>query len=204
MAYSDTIDQRMFDFHAFYDRIAEELPNDCRVLESGVASGASALYLAEKLHDLGKTFKLYMVDNMAYGGVHQLNDIIRNVQKSGLSESIEIMAMSSLDASTKFNDNYLHFVFLDSSHEYLQTKAEILLWTQKVSYGSTIAGHDMNEQEGIGVKMAVEELIPRTILRPPIEGQQEFEEEPLLEIVNTTKGLGIWGMQKKFYFHFKM
>lgn len=203
MAYADTIDSRMFDFHAYYDRIASELPNDARIAEVGVANGASALYLAQRLHDLGKSFKLYMIDNLSYGSTSQLADIISNVQKSGLGEYIEIWPIDSLNASTKFNDNYLHFVFLDSSHTYPMTLAEIRLWQHKVSFGSVLAGHDYNQQEGTEVLSAVDELIPRTILRPPIEGQQEFEEEPFLEVVNTSKGLGVWAFTKRFYYTIK-
>lgn len=197
------IDQRMFDFHSFYDRIAEELPNECRIAEIGVANGASSLYLAQRLHELGKSFTLYMVDNLAYGGNDQLADIISNVQKSGLGESIVIMPVDSLNASLKFNDNSLHFVFDDGSHTYEGTKADIRLWWNKVSYGSILAGHDFNEQEGKGVLDAVTELLPRTILRPPIENQQEFEPEPFLEVVNTTKSLGVWAVRKQWYYHIK-
>ena len=204
MSFASTLDDRMFDFHSFYDTVAGELPNDCIIAEVGVANGASALYLAEKLHSQGKVFKLYMIDNMAYGGSNQLADIIKNVQRSGLGEFIEIMPMDSLNASTKFNDNSLHFVFLDSSHTYPMTKAEILLWLNKVSYGSRLAGHDFNETEGKEVLDAVTELLPREILRPPIEGQQSFEPEQFLQVFNTSKGLGVWSVVKKFYFQFKM
>jgi len=48
MPYSDTIDGRMFDFGAFYDRIVHELPNHAKIVEVGSAYGKSALYLAEK------------------------------------------------------------------------------------------------------------------------------------------------------------
>lgn len=204
MSFSATLDSRMFDFHDFYDMVAGELPNDCIIAEVGVANGASALYLAEKLHEQGKNFKLYMIDNMAYGGADQLSDIIKNVQRSGLGEFIEIMPMDSLNASTKFNDNSLHFVFLDSSHTYPMTKAEILLWLNKVSYGSRLAGHDFNETEGVDVLLAVTELLPREILRPPIPEQETFQPEPFLQVHNTSKGLGVWSVVKKFYFQFKM
>lgn len=204
MSYAETMDSRMFDFHAFYDMVAGELPDECRIAEVGVADGASALYLAEKLHSMGKRFTLYMIDNLAYGGSDQLADIIKNVQRSGLGEFIEIMPMDSLNASCKFNDNALHFVFLDSSHTYSMTKAEILLWSRKVSYGSRLAGHDYNETEGKGVLDAVQELLPHTIVRPPIPDQETFKEEPFLEAINTSKGCGVWSIVKKFYFQFKM
>lgn len=203
MSYAATMNQRMFDFHDFYDKIADELPNDCRIAEVGVADGASAIYLAERLHSQGKTFKLYMIDNMAYGGSEQLATIIGHVQKSGLGEFIEIMPYDSLNASLKFNDNYLHFVFIDASHTYEGTKADIRLWWNKVSFGSCLAGHDFNEAEGEGVLKAVQELLPYEIQRPPIEDQEEFKAEKFLEVHNTKQGLGVWAVVKKFYYFIK-
>ena len=66
---------RMFDFDDFYDQIARELPDDCRVCEVGVADGDSAIFLAQKLIQYNKNFKLYMVDNMDYGGFIQMKTI---------------------------------------------------------------------------------------------------------------------------------
>lgn len=202
MGYADTIDQRMFDFHDFYDEVAKSLPDDCRIAEVGVADGASALYLAERLHELGKRFKLFMIDSLDYGGSEQLAVVISNVQKSGLGEFIEIMPYDSLNASLKFNDNSLHFCFIDASHTFEGTKADIRLWWHKVSFGCYLAGHDFNETEGAGVKNAVEELLPRTIQRPP-DGEDTYEPENFLEVHNTRKGLGVWAVNKKWYYHIK-
>jgi len=202
MGYADTIDGRMVDYEDFYDKIAQDLPNDCRIAEVGVANGRSAIYLAEKLRELGKNFTLYMIDSLDYGHENQLTEIIRNVQKSGLSEFIEIMPLDSLNASLRFNDNSLHFVFIDASHTFEGTKADIRLWWHKVSYGSILAGHDFNEHEGIGVKNAVEELLPREIQRPP-SGEDTYEPEKFLEVINTSKGLGVWAVTKQWYYHLK-
>lgn len=169
----------MCDFHAFYRRIAESLPDNCRIVEVGVADGHSAIYLAERLADMGKKFKLIMVDSLDYGRSDQANTIMRNIVKSGLAEHIEFWQMSSLDASCKFPDNWAHFVFLDSSHTYEQTKAEIRLWYRKVMHLHTLAGHDMNEESGIEVNNAVKEVL---------HGKYWREE--------TEKGLGVWAVKK--------
>jgi cephalosporin hydroxylase len=153
------IEGSMFNFQNYYDKIARELPDKCRVVEVGVANGKSAVYLAEKLHELGKDFTMYFVDNMDYGGADQLNTIIQSIVNSGLGSKIQLMARSSLDAAAKFNDNYLDFVFLDSSHEFLPTKAEITLWWTKVKHQCCISGHDY--QLYPGVKDAVDILVPR-------------------------------------------
>lgn len=168
----------MCDFHDFYRSMAQKLPDGCRVVEVGVADGHSAIYLAELLADQNKRFELYMIDSLAYGGTEQANTIIRNIVKSGLGAHITFLQMSSLDASCKWPDNWAHFVFLDSSHTYEQTKAEIRLWYRKVMHGHWLAGHDMNLDDGKPVFEAVTEVLP------------QYERE------NTEKGLGVWKIKK--------
>lgn len=207
MPYSDCIDGRLFDFSQFYDRMANELPNGCKIVECGVANGKSAIYLAEKLNELGKEFTLYMIDSLAYGQKDQLYEIIKNVVNSGFVNNIEIIPEDSLNASCKFNGNSLDMVFLDSSHEYSQTKAEILLWYEKVKVGAVLAGHDFFSKENTGVWEAVKDLIPEKITREPIisydeQGKvwlDEFKEEELLITEETTDGNGVWSLVKRFY-----
>ena len=57
------------------------------------------------------------------------------------------------------------FVFIDASHLYEQTKADIRLWYRKVKDEGILAGHDLN-QEPVG--RAVREVIPYVITRDPI------------------------------------
>lgn len=170
----------MCDFQHFYRNIAERLPDNCRIVEAGVADGHSAIYLAETLADLGKSFHLYMIDSLAYGGTEQANTIIKNILRSGLGESITFLQMSSLDASCKWPDNWAHFVFLDSSHTYEQTKAEIRQWYRKVMFGHILAGHDYNQDGGIEVSRAVDEVFTG------IQFQNHV----------TDKGLGVWSIKK--------
>mgnify|MGYP000989335173 CR=1 FL=1 len=151
---------RMFDFKDFYDRIAEQLPDKAnRVAEIGVADGDSSVYLANKLHTLGKLDVFYFIDNFSYGGMNQLNDLWKNIYRGSelyIDSQVEIIPLSSLDASCKFNDHYLDFVFIDSSHTYSQTKAEIRLWYHKVIDGGILAGHDYYSIAE--VKQAVDEV----------------------------------------------
>jgi cephalosporin hydroxylase len=168
----------MCDFHDFYKNIAQGLPNDCRIVEVGVADGHSAIYLAELLADMGKSFRLIMIDSLDYGRNDQANTIIRNIVKSGLGEHIEFLQCSSLDASCKYPDNWAHFVFLDSSHTYEQTKAEARLWYRKVMPKYILAGHDMNKEAGIEVYNAITEVLP-------YHG-----------VHSTEKSLGVWYIKK--------
>lgn len=167
----------MFDFKAFYDSIANQLPDGCIIAELGVANGHSALYLASKLISLGKRYKLVMVDNLAYGGNNQLNEIIMHIIQSGLP-NIQFLAMSAVDASIKFPDNHFDFVFIDSSHEYEPTKAEIRLWLHKVKEGAIIAGHDYATCEG--VRDAVNQVL-------------KYDD---VQLVETERGFGVWWFKK--------
>lgn len=190
----------MFDFSNFYDRVAKELPDNCKICEVGVADGDSSLYLAKKLNELGKRFKLYMVDNMDYGKYIQICKIYENIIRSGLGANIEVMPYGSVEASTLFNDNSLHFVFLDSSHQYQSTKEEIERWYPKLIDGYKLAGHDYNLYEG--VRNAVNELIPQTFKRETIDTEeqfQEFEEEQFLFTEQTNNEYGLWYCIKDFY-----
>lgn len=155
----------MFDFQGYYQNIALRLPQDARIVEIGVADGKSSIYLAETLANLNKRFHLTMIDNLAYGNHEQLTEILRNIQRSGLSEFISFLPMDSLSASCRFNDHSLHFVFIDSSHQYEQTKAEIRLWYRKVMDGFFLSGHDYFSEENPGVKIAVDEVIPGNKLK---------------------------------------
>jgi cephalosporin hydroxylase len=172
----------MCDFHKYYERIANWLPNDCRIVEVGVADGHSAIYLAEILADMNKKFHLYMVESMAYGGTDQANTIIQNIVNSGLGSKITLLQMSSLDASCKWPDNWAHFVFLDSSHTFEQTKAEVRQWYRKVMHGHILAGHDYNQEEGKQVYDAVNEVIG---------------DNKLFKAHETEKNLGVWSIKKE-------
>jgi len=185
----------MFDFPHFYQRIAKELPDDCKICEVGVADGDSALYLAQELHRLGKKFKLYMVDNMDYGKYLQMKTIYQNIIKSGLGEFIEVVPFGSLEASEMFNDGYLDFCYIDSSHTYEETKKEIRAWYPKVKDECILAGHDYNADE---VRRAVEEVVPKVFVRDNL-GDRSFNPENVLQSEDTLNNFGVWFFKKQWY-----
>jgi hypothetical protein len=177
--YKEVPSEVMFDFETPYARFAVELPDGCRFAECGVANGRSLLYLCACLQQLGKKYQCYAIDSMAYGGESQRNEIINHIIKSGLPD-IQLMEMSSLDASTKFPDGFFDFVFIDSSHSYLPTRAELMLWPHKLKDGGILAGHDYDKVNSPGVYTAVNELVPAASLK----------------IEETRLGYGVWWFRK--------
>jgi predicted O-methyltransferase YrrM len=159
--YASTIEGSMFDFEDYYLKVAATIPSPARVVEVGLGNGKSCIFLAEAILNAGKEIEHFVaVDNCDYGNVSQRNEIIKNLVNSGLGSQIEFLEMSSLDASTKFPDGYFHFVFVDSSHKYSQTKAEIRLWQHKLLHDGVLAGHDIFSSENKEVAQAVKEIIP--------------------------------------------
>ena len=194
------IPDSMFDFKKFYQWVAQQMPNDCKIAEVGVANGASALYLCHELYKLGKTFKLYMVDDMDYGKYEQMKSIYQNIIATGFGEETEVIPYPSLVAADKFNDGYFDFVFLDSSHTYPETKFEILKWYPKVKDEAILAGHDYNQVE---VNMSVEEVVPTYFTREPIN-DQTFKAEKVLHIETTEKNYGVFWLKKQWYLKLKL
>jgi len=181
----------MFDFAGYYDAIAEKMPPFCRIAEVGVANGKSAIYLAEKLHELGKDFEFYFIDNLDYGGAKQATEIVKNISKLPFAEKITFLPIGSLDAAAGFNDLYFDFVFLDSSHEYKQTKAELLLWWMKVKDNGYLSGHDYMLYEDI--RNAITELVPDVMAQTSEVGNYK-----VLQIFDTEKGYGVFQIRKNW------
>lgn len=170
------INGNMFDFSEQYERFAKQLPDFSIIAEVGVSNGKSALFLASKMVELNKSYQLEMIDNLAYGGAVQMKEIIRNIIASELP-NVNLIPKDSLNASTCYPDELFDLVFLDSSHEYEPTKAELRCWIHKIKDGGILAGHDASCP---AVKQAITEVIPK-----------EF-----LHIENTEHSWGMWWMVK--------
>jgi predicted O-methyltransferase YrrM len=188
--YHEQLDKRMFDFEMFYKDMAIKMPNEAVIAEVGVAEGASAIYLAEQLLNLGKTFTFYLIDDLSYGRDMQLRILMKNVGNAHLAHLVEIVPLPSAEAACRFPDVHFDFVFIDASHKFEWTKADITLWYQKVKINGILAGHDYNDLEGAEVKQAVNMMFPKQ--KVVINGMRQFP----LEIIHTKKDLNVWKVRK--------
>jgi predicted O-methyltransferase YrrM len=194
--YHEKMDKRMFDFQDFYVKMAGKLQSGCTIAEVGLAAGTSAMFLAETLLNQGKKFTFHWIDNLAYGGPDQLNDILGHIGAADLAGRVQILPLDSLSASCRFPDRHFDFVFIDASHKYEETKADIRLWYRKIKEGGILAGHDYNEYPE--VKAAVDEVIPVDVTRTDIP-DRVFQPERVLWTLPTKQNHGIWGLRKKWY-----
>lgn len=154
--YKSIPSEQMSDFEDFYLRMADALPDEARVCEIGLADGRSIILLASAMKSRKKRCTIFGIDSMDYGKGDQATTIINNIIRSG-EDTIQIIQSTSLDASCRFQDNELDMVFIDSSHQYAQTVAEIRLWLHKVKPGGILAGHDYTGIDG--VRKAVDECL---------------------------------------------
>lgn len=60
-----------------------------------------------------------------------------------------ILRQDARQAVTKFPDNSLDFVYIDSSHEFEETCEELVLWWPKLKRGGWLAGHDYANGEDV-------------------------------------------------------
>ena len=170
----------MFDFEEYYAGVAESLPRFSTIAEVGVANGSSAIFLAEALLNMNKRFKFYFIDSLSYGQEYQHREILRNTCEAELGEWCEIIPASSVEASCMFPDNHFEFVFIDASHKFEWTKADVRCWYPKVKDHGILAGHDYNSEEGAEVKQAIDICIPKN----------------KLDIVPTAKACNVWQTRK--------
>lgn len=76
-----------------------------------------------------------------------------------------MLHMTSEEASRRFPDNSLDFVYVDADHVYESVRKDLTLWYPKVKVGGVFAGHDYAERRckyGVyGVVLAVDEMARR-------------------------------------------
>lgn len=119
-------------------------------VEVGSWKGKSSFCMGSLIKECNKNIKFYCVDIWkSSSGYEQdadaINDSLFDVFKKNteiVKDYIFPMQMTSLEASKKFDDNSLDFIFIDAAHDYENVKNDINIWYPKLKNGGTLAGHD--------------------------------------------------------------
>lgn len=146
-----------FDWEDIYLSVLKE-KNNAIFVEVGSWMGKSACFMAENIKDLGKNIKFYCidiwddsfyVDNSSLELAKQANNVTSllevfksNLKRYNVLDYVEIKQMTSLEASTQFDNNTLDLVFLDALHDYDSVKQDLNIWYLKIKSGGIFAGHD--------------------------------------------------------------
>ena len=138
---------------------------------TGVEVGVYKGEHAQKIYNYLNIKKLYLVDpfkvykdyiqEKIYNHVDQKEhdeNYLKVKKKFSKFKNVEIIRMTSIEASKKFENNSLDFVYLDGDHSYDAVKLDLQSWYPKLKEFGVMCGDDYGHISGTGVVKAVNEF----------------------------------------------
>lgn len=143
----------MFNFQDLYRRMVREADGFSHFVEVGSFLGKSAAFMAVEIINSEKPIVFDVVDTFQGSpgdnehAVHvskQTNDyysqFLANIQPS--IHMIRPYPIPSIEASCRYEDESLDFVYIDAAHDYVSVRSDIFAWLRKVKKTGYIGGHD--------------------------------------------------------------
>jgi len=172
--YYHSIGENWFTYPGFYASVVREFESGSKFVEIGSWRGRSSCFLGVEIFNSGKSIELHCVDTWLGSEEHQpggefpegyqilkddglYKEFISNIQP--IKDIIKPIRLTSIEASSLYEDESLDFVFLDASHKYEDVKQDLVAWYPKVRKGGIFAGHDYPSWPEV-VK-AVDEFFPQ-------------------------------------------
>ena len=162
--YYQGIGEDWFSYPRIYKGAVKYFAPGSKFVEVGRWRGRSSVYFGVEIVNSGKGHLLDCVDTWQGSAEHSGMDILKddglyieflkNIEP--LSGVINPVRATSLEASERYEDGSLDFVFIDASHDYQSVKDDIEAWMPKVKEGGVLSGHDYPDWDG--VKKAVDEV----------------------------------------------
>ena len=148
----------------------EVIPKGGVGVEVGVYKGTLSRFILEanrpsRLHLVDPWWKWKAHWHWAIGDastVRSFGALVLALEEDIASGRVELHIGSSLDVLEAFDDDYLDWAYVDSTHAYEQTKSELALLKRKVKATGIIAGDDWHEDpqnKHHGVYKAVQEFL---------------------------------------------
>jgi len=142
-----------FSFERLYKSQVERIIGNGHFVELGAWNGRSTAFMAVEIINSEKNIKFDVIDVWA-----DENNTIEIFSKNlrPVIKYINPVRGNSMELYKNYQDLSLDFVYIDTGHTEVQTFSEISLWYPKVKIGGVIAGHDFDNTDYPGVKIAVE------------------------------------------------
>jgi predicted O-methyltransferase YrrM len=139
-----------FDFPNLYSFVVSKSNDNSKFVEIGSWLGKSAAYMAVEICNSEKNISFYCVDTWKGSEEHSSDDLIiqDKLYESFLTnvslakDYITPVRLSSKEASQKFEDESLDFIFIDAGHSYEDVYEDLRCWFPKLKNGGFFAGHD--------------------------------------------------------------
>lgn len=161
--------QGWFGAKELYRAVVDIFGNGAHFVEIGAWKGQSAAFMAVEIINSNKDITFDVIDTWQ-GSEEHVNPkspsfepvlaekgTIYPVFEENLKPviaSINPIISTSVDASKRYEDNSLDFVFVDGAHDYKSVSEDIKCWLPKVKENGIIAGDDYDWP---GVKQSVNE-----------------------------------------------
>ena len=129
--------------------------------EIGVLRGDYSFVFCRTIQNL----KLYCVDpwynwNRIKNPIPKMEAAYHHCKRRLSQYDVELMRMTSEDASKLIPDGSLDFVYIDGMHDYKNVLLDITLWYPKVRVGGIVSGHDyIDIPPCVGILEAVKEFV---------------------------------------------
>lgn len=143
------------------EKLLQYLPKNGIVAELGVDEGD----FSEKIMTYTSPKKLYLIDMWK---TERYNKNKMNFVKKRFENEINLGRMVLIRGKSekelgKFDDKYFDWIYIDTTHSYLQSKKELNICQLKIKENGIIAGHDyskgnINKGMPYGVVLAVNEF----------------------------------------------
>ena len=158
--------ENWFTFPGLYTYLVEQSSDGDSIVEVGSWKGKSSAFMAVIIANSNKIINFTCVDTWLGSVEHQGHDEIKNdtlyelfiENMNPVKDYFTPLRLTSVEASSKFEDNSLQAVFIDASHEYKDVKEDIEHWLPKVKRGGILCGHDYHPSWQ-GVVKAVHETL---------------------------------------------
>jgi predicted O-methyltransferase YrrM len=148
-----------FTFPNLYKKVSTIFDN-AEFVEVGVCYGQSSVFMGVEIINQKKNIKLNLVDSWDENFEKGMYDsFMKTIQpiKQEMGDNLNIIRDLSVNASKKFDDNSLDFIFIDACHDYECVKEDLHAWYPKLKKDGIIAGHDYYDGH-VGVEQAVNEF----------------------------------------------
>jgi cephalosporin hydroxylase len=144
----------------FYRWCVNQAPTPSHFVEVGSYHGRSTCFMAVEILNSGKQIKFDCVDTWQGSEEHQkgalfedatvvqgtlYHSFLRNI--AAVRQVVLPIRMTSVEASTLYDDDSLDWVFLDAGHDYENVYQDLIHWLPKVKTGGILSGHDWPHQD---------------------------------------------------------
>ena len=146
--------------------LIKSLPLNMNVAEIGVFKGEFSKFIFKNLNPKNLILIDLFEGIMGSGNKDGQNMEYVNLQECfnelncffSKNKNVKIIKGKSTEQLIKLDNSYLDMIYIDSSHDYEETKKELFLSFEKVKKGGYICGHDYEPKRYPGVVKAVNEF----------------------------------------------